>query len=73
MPPGREVPVEFASEAGRVTLRLRAEITEFGDILAAQLPYDPALGRVIGEGRSLRITAAGRTETFPLASACGPR
>ncbi|NMJ42251.1 hypothetical protein GWK16_13440 [Roseomonas sp. JC162] len=82
VPPGREVPVEFVSEAGRVTLRLRAEITELGDILTADLPYDPALGRVIGEGRRLRITVAGRTENFPLvgtragvaalAAACGP-
>ncbi|MBR0659647.1 hypothetical protein [Neoroseomonas oryzicola] len=81
--PGRTVPVEFASEAGRVTLRLRAEITEIGDILTAHLPYDPALGQVIGEGRTLRVTVAGRAETFPLAgtkagvaalaAACGPR
>lgn len=80
---GRSVPVEFASEAGRVTLRLRAEAMEIGDILTATLPYDPALGRVLAEGRTLRITVAGRTDRYPLgnvrqgvaalAAACGPR
>lgn len=83
VPPGRETSVEFVSEAGRVTLRLRAEATELGDILTARMPFDPALGRVLAEGRTLRLIAAGRTETFPLtgtgagvaalAAACGQR
>jgi hypothetical protein len=81
--PGQQVPVEFASEGGRVSLRLRVEHTEMGDFLRAELPYDPALGRVLAEGRTLRVTAAGRTERFPLANtrqgvaalaaACQPR
>ena len=83
VPPGREVPVEFASEAGRVTLRLRAESTELGDMLRAELLFDPSLGRVLAEGRTLRITVAGRTDRMPLAgtrsgvaalaAACGGR
>ncbi len=83
VPPGQEVAVEFASEAGRVTLRLRSESTELGDILRASMPFDPALGRLLAEGRTLRLTVAGRTDRMPLtgtrsgvtalAAACGAR
>jgi len=81
--PGQTAAVDFASEAGRVTLRMRLEQMEMGDFLTAEMPFDPALGRVLGEGRSLRITVGQRTDTYPLtgtrqgvaalAAACGPR
>lgn len=68
---GREAEVTFASEAGRVVFRLRAERMELNDqiLLRGEAPFDPALVRLLAEGRTLRVTIAGETERFPLTGA----
>lgn len=82
--PGREVSVEFASEAGRVTLRMRGEPNEMGaNLLSARPNFTQALRRLLAEGSTLRVTVAGQTNRIPLAgaqpgvaalaTACSPR
>ena len=71
VPPGRDTLVEFASEGGRFALRMRAEQSEPNEpiILRGGTAYDPAVARMLGEGRTLRVTVAGSTDRFPLVGA----
>lgn len=66
--PGRVAQVELSSEGGRVALRMRAETSELSDlpILTGDMPFDPAVERMLTQGPALRISVGGTTDRIPL-------
>lgn len=68
---GEATVVEFVSEGGQAALRMRVEQSDPSEpiVMVGETAFDPAFARVLRDGMTLRVIAAGRTERYPLIGA----